>query len=124
MTTSIGEQLQEKVREIAAERPDYVYKGKGGGVGKPGRCVYVRDGQPSCLIGHALWGLGLIDATLEQRGSGQGFNTGDIHSLADTLKLDIDSDSLDWLSHAQYRQDVGNTWGDAVQLADEQLLPG
>lgn len=122
MTTSIGEQLQEKVREIAAERPDYVYRGNGA-VGKLGRCVYVRDGQPSCLIGHALWGLGLIDATLEQRGSGQGDNTGDIHSLADTLNLDIDSDSLDWLSQAQYRQDVGRPWGEAVQLADEQFLP-
>lgn len=52
------EDLAAKLREVAAERPDYVYVNDRDA---PCRCVYWHEseGAPGCIFGHALQRLGV-----------------------------------------------------------------
>lgn len=96
------------IREVAAESPDFVYKGM---------CQYVVNGQPGCLVGHALWRLGLIDEGIER------YNTNDLKIKAFDLAWAFDRAELAWLGHVQNRQDRGAPWGVAVKDADEVVWP-
>lgn len=100
MTT--GDRLVAEVIRIAKESPDRVYGGR--------YCAYVLDGEPSCLVGRALWNLGLIDASIE----GTERNGETIDYVADVLELDITQEQSDYLYRVQERQDNNWTWGDAI----------
>lgn len=99
------EDLEQAVREIALESPDYIYDRPDGG------CVYFdKDGCPSCLIGHGLAKLGI---TPERVG---GYNSSGVGGLS--YEDIIVGEDLDWLINVQDRQDAGISWGDAVLLTD------
>lgn len=108
--SEFGQQLIEETKKVAANNPDFVYKKERG-------CVYVRNGQPSCLIGHALWNLGLIDASLETCSD----NESGVEEIIDALHLNVDGDEQVWLDNAQSSQDIGKSWGQAISLADKSL---
>ena len=64
--SELGAKLIASVRKFAAERPDYVYRNADDKHPSRSGCVYfTKDGKPSCLIGHALAELGLLDAQPE-----------------------------------------------------------
>ncbi|UVK63440.1 hypothetical protein SEA_AEGEUS_65 [Mycobacterium phage Aegeus] len=107
----IGENLIRLVRKFAAETPDYIYE-------PPrvltARCVYVHNGKPSCLIGKALWELGLINSTFETSPK----NSIGIADIYMTLGLALDAGEIKWLTNAQAAQDYKKPWSRAVDHAD------
>ena len=114
--SEFGQKLIEETRRVAAERADFVFDGD---------CLYVCDGEPACLLGHALWNLGVIDSALEisyihiSAGERLGSNNNvAIRDLADKLGLCMDESEFAWLEDAQWAQDVGRSWGYAVAYAD------
>lgn len=100
------EQVMTTLRAVVAERPDYVYEEIAG----DDSCLYVHNGAPSCLVGHVLFRLGLpLDVLSENEGGSPGMSVrefGISHRAADVLDI------------AQARQDVGESWGDALAAAE------
>lgn len=110
----------DKVRQltdeaVAARGADYRYK-------KPPTrdiCLYVHrdaDGNktPGCLVGDVLVRAGVPIDVLDDD------SLGPVGSLLYTLPdgmVEIDEDAHDFLSDAQFKQDFGETWGDAVTYA-------
>jgi len=116
--SEIGQSIIKAVREKAAENPLFVYD-----VGAD-FCKYVIDGQPSCLIGHALWDLHIIDANLENAYEGY-YNNIDVQDLFTHLGTRLDPEEVGWLTLAQQSQDAKSPWGKAVDWADnfdEEML--
>lgn len=115
--SELGKKIIAEVRKVAAEKPDFEYRGV---------CRYVVDAQPGCLVGHALWNLGLIDEDFERHPA----NDEDVDYVAEYLAYkrnvcdDFDSQELDWLSRAQHTQDDKTPWGECVALADEVTRRG
>lgn len=114
----LGQQLIESVRKHAARSPRAVYLGPLDEFGNT-ECVYVAHGQPSCIVGHALWDAGLIDAGFEDDGkNGSGIDTLAAHwSPLEALSRD----ETDWLGTVQGAQDAGYQWQIAVDEADEKV---
>lgn len=121
--SEIGQQVINAVRSKAAENPEFVYINPLGSnpdiFGPEEFCVYVRDRCPSCLIGHALWNLDLIDASLEEHGY-NGVAVDDLLAWLESAgKIDdLDSDEIKWLGNAQAAQDAQKPWGEAISFAD------
>lgn len=107
--SEFGQRLIEEVRKVAAENPDLDYKAP---------CLYVKAGKPSCLIGQALWRLGVIDADFEQDSS----NVDGMRGVLDRLSLRVDGSELEWLCDVQNAQDTWATWGGAIKYADEAVV--
>jgi len=112
--TALGQKLVEIVRTKAAENPDFVYPRPRNDNGYFIPCAYVRDGQPSCLLGHALWGADLIGALFEHCGQ----NNSPFLTLVHELDLILGLDERKWLADVQKHQDSGRSWGVAVDWAD------
>lgn len=114
--SEIGLQIISAVRMVAARNPLFVFQPVGP------FCEYVSGGKPACNIGHALWDLGLIDATMEVCA----FNSADVRSLlGDQLGLHLDPDEIKWLDLVQSSQDAEKPWGEAITFADnfrEEML--
>lgn len=108
--SELGQRLKCEVLSIASANPDFVYEIPNGGAGV---CLYVHDGEPSCLIGRALWNLRIINASME---TGL-HNDESFDRLAEYLKLDLDSEEIRWLRNVQYHQDRGRSWGYAVSAS-------
>lgn len=99
------------LREIVSERPDgYRYE-------KPGqRCVYLHDGEPSCLIGHFFARLGVSTETLAALDAdldGDGLDAG-----AAAMQLGFSTPVADLLNNVQARQDQKYTWTEAVDRGE------
>lgn len=120
--SDIGQQLIRLVRAKAAENPDFRYQPPGG---RYYSCVYVHKSQPSCLIGHALWGAGLINAEFEHRGVDSQFlrkpNQDGFDAVQKVLGLELDREERAWLEQVQAEQDNEKPWGSAVQAADDYI---
>ncbi|AER47959.1 hypothetical protein SEA_JUICYJAY_115 [Mycobacterium phage JuicyJay] len=105
--SELGQKLINEIRMVAAGNPDYVYRDD-----NPS-CEYVRGGSPSCLVGHGLWRLGLIDAEFETNR----LNVEVFDHLWAELGLEMDEEEVDWVQMVQERQDAGRTWGEAVGIS-------
>jgi hypothetical protein len=110
----------EEVRSIAAKNPDHIYTDKD--TSNPNSsCFYERNGKPSCIMGQALFNLGVPIETL----SAMDRQTGGIFSflLTDGVSLRKESNTLYWLCTVQNLQDNLYAWGVAVATADTEF-PG
>jgi hypothetical protein len=108
------ERVVETAKMVVAERgEDYVYEGPGDVRGN-GMCRYVYRDQPSCLVGHVLYRLGVPLETLKSA-DGVSFAATDVCS--DLLRGSAfdDGEIGDFLDAVQSRQDIGETWGNALQ---------
>lgn len=106
------EAFKATVREIAAERPEYVYQREGG----VGTCLYAHADGPGCLISHALHRLGVSLETLswcEEMPAGEA-----IQRIAGD---DVSPETRAWAHQVQALQDTEHPWGVAVRLADEAV---
>lgn len=117
--SEIGQSIIDAVRKAAANNPSFVYSNPGLSGMDGNFCVYVKDGKPSCIIGHALWDLGIIDAELERHS----FNCVGVDDVLSWLSAmpggpELDSNEISWLSHAQAGQDAEKPWAEAVEWAD------
>lgn len=121
------ERTNELLDEIVAEfGEDYVYKQGDHG------CIYSYNGQPSCLVGQVLhrYGVDLSETDYSdngefgpERGKWVGmFAPALLRSLeerGDIAPVGMMTEEL--LSKVQTRQDGGDSWGDAVRWAREEL---
>ena len=92
-------------------------------------CQYMHGEQPGCLIGHVLVRLGAQAEVL--RVAEQNFITGQGHGLGvedflgilaptwSTLGYSLTEDAVHMLTVAQNLQDCSNTWGRALEAAQE-----
>lgn len=114
-TTTVEHNLIEWTRKVAAANPDFVYepvKAIGGG----SRCMYVRDGKPSCIIGHSALEAGLIDPSFENNS----YNDLDVMALLGHLGISkVEHADRVWLEAVQEAQDTGQTWREAIESADQ-----
>ena len=111
--SELGQKIIAEVRKVAAEHPDYIYQ-KIDGVSH-GSCLYIYNNKPSCIIGHALWNVGLIDANWK----GDTRAISDIRSIIGCEGWPLDSSEINWLAAVQHSQDRGTTWSGSVRAADE-----
>lgn len=114
--SEIGAKIAAEVNRLAAEFPDFIYQADE----DKDQCVYVENGQPSCLYGHALWNLGLIDARIENAtmlncGRLVNVNYQTVDLIASYLGLNLDEDELEAFSESQDKQDSSRPWGVAVK---------
>lgn len=126
--SELGQKLIEKVREHAEAQPDFSYSPPDGQDG----CVYVNEGQPSCIVGHALWDNGLITAALESSDVEMevGHETTILNNVPVShlllhygLSKELTADEVMWLNKVQLFQDMGYTWSVSVSKADEFVYP-
>lgn len=129
-----GSDLINAVREIASYSPTYKYKSVNN------QCLYFKRsdvettegrmsfGQPSCIIGWALWSLGYSDEILP--GGEVPYGVGKWSSLINTREFDdfakfyhmsLTKEEKNWLVAVQTAQDYGQTWGEAIKRADEEM---
>lgn len=93
---------------------DYVYTKS-----EFGKCDYVRDGEPSCIVGHVLVKVGVPIERLRQADTacfGGGIGAGKLLiELEDEGTLKYDSYARVLLRQAQDAQDDSIEWGEAVK---------
>lgn len=112
-----SEELEAKVREIAAEKPEHVYQRHE----DDDSCLYVEEDaetgeytKPGCIFGKAFLSLGVSPDRLVT------YNRRGISGIMPTLFPEVKStnEQLSWRSVVQMRQDSGSTWSEAVRIAD------
>lgn len=106
------------LREIVDEHGrDHRYSRKGGG----GRCRYEYDGAPACLIGHVLHRAGLPVAELARMDVAPVFASTEISEVVLPLAVDMTDTARVVLGAAQLAQDHGETWGQALDDAEDEV---
>ena len=105
--SSHGERLVEEVKRVALADPDRVYQRVGD------VCLYTYAGRPSCLVGHAMWNLGMIDADFENYDYKVDNNDG-VLDIVKALGISLTKAESTFLCRAQSRQDCGQAWGEAI----------
>lgn len=105
------------MEEVVSEKgADYVYKPVSLSDGSKS-CFYVRDGQPSCLVGHALVRAGwTIDEVHGLDGIGNDAPTASEIYLYKEFS-NLPREVCETFDAAQHEQDGGNSWGDALERA-------
>lgn len=106
----------EILNELIEGKEDFVYKPQ---VQGSSACVYVWDGQPSCLIGQLLARKGADNEFLhecDQRGP--------VAALVATGLLVCDERTMRLLADVQSDQDRGTRWDFAVQRAILATIEG
>ena len=109
--------LWAEVKKVAAEHPDYVYERPADG------CAYEVDGKPSCLVGHAMFRLGMPLDLIRRCDS-----EGPIGHVLDEVCGEFDESGDDrgvyrtLLGWTQGAQDSGKPWGEAVSESERFVL--
>lgn len=106
-----------EVRSIASAHPDYTYRQDNEAEGAS--CSYVNnmDGTTGgCIVGRALQNLGMTREELIKYENKNAFVM-----LADIFFSDGVKERH-WVSGVQSDQDMGLTWGEAVENADRPLM--
>ena len=101
--------LWAEVKRVAAERPDYVYQEQ--------YCQYQHGGKPSCIVGHALYRLGMPVSVLAEIDSAHGEGgicASGLPGERPDLFVDDSAPDLFALAQAQEAQDNRLPWGEAV----------
>lgn len=112
--------LVQAVRELAAERPDFVYKSDPYREG-PG-CLYtLADGTPDCIMGCAMARIGQ-PLPPQKVGTHEANEctllNEDVYTWYGALGVGAESVTMKWLASVQNHQDNGYTWEAAVREAD------
>jgi hypothetical protein len=98
---------------VATRGPDYRYPLRPAASGQSDACRYVWDGEPDCLVAVALSLAGWSVAELRE-----------IEAFGQIGNLPHPDARISWqaievLRCAQYAQDEGTSWGDALRSARE-----
>lgn len=123
MTTAT--QVIEEVRRLAAEQPDFVYskqEGAGDNCSYFGCALGDTSGQ-ACIVGQALANLNVDMMGLkgkEAKDVGMAIGVALEHGV---VTIPYTEREARWLDDVQYHQDRGETWAQAVALADKALRP-
>lgn len=127
MTKKPFSQIQDQLRVLAERNPE-----------KRAGCQYFKDDQPSCIVGHVLADLGVSETKTEKRT--YGYATYTDHTLMTSeggvlmqsreparcidwrmlgVRMPTEKQKT-WVQALQDHQDSGNSWGEALEKADEQ----
>lgn len=107
--------VKQTAEDIVSTKPDdFVYLAPT----DEGKCVYVHEDQPSCLVGQILFRKGVPLPLME--------TWDDRHDslITDILSADagdINPDVLVFLNILQNFQDSGNTWTEALDKANHNV---
>lgn len=120
--SEIGQKIIAEIRRVAAENPDIRVPGEA--------CVYVdvshekEQWEPRCLVGQALFALGLLDELLpdpfEEYGPGAWNETAFDH-MYHSIAPGMEQAEVAWVRKAQEHQDSDKTWSESVRTADLQF---
>ena len=108
-------ELWAEVIKVAQEQPDHVYE-----KGEAGKCNYERNGQPSCIVGHAMHRLGVSVSDLRE------FDASETSAVEDIIEMNPDMFDKDdklgmkLLIEAQNNQDQEVPWGLAVSQQQDE----
>lgn len=116
--TELGQKVIGEVRRLAKENP----KASAG-------CKYFEEDpengfrplldQPCCIVGHAVYNLKLVYRLADSMNESWGWNVEGVSNLP--LSTSMSKDESEWLAFVQTFQDDGYKWGDALDLADEEM---
>lgn len=112
-------------RAVDEKGEDYIYPGS-----DKGNCWYQKDGAPSCLVGHALAFAGVPIETLERMDHGFSDRADPddasiaslLASKAEKLPFAVTHAAKQALISAQMRQDRGDRWGYALEMAEAESI--
>lgn len=102
-----AEAVEAVLRDVVAERPNFVYEPPDD---SPGDCKYVHGNAPGCLVGHVLHRMGVPLAELSAH---EGESAGDVLRVL----TDADEPAVNTLDTAQCVQDDGGYWSAALAEA-------
>lgn len=108
------------LREIIRGNEEFVYRDTS--KGDWSQCVYQKDGEPSCLVGHLLHRLGV---TVEMLSDFDGWGYCAVTAILDLRAqglMEFDQRSELLLSLVQRKQDNGITWGAALEDSVAKVL--
>ena len=106
------------LREVVKGKEEYVYKRPVGSSGPA--CVYQANGEPSCVVGKALFKVGVTADELDAMDR-TGVHTG-INSVTLPERVSLTNDARAVFAAAQEKQDRGTEWGIALRAAEECYL--
>lgn len=103
--------------EVVSGREDFVYL-------EPGHytdCLYEKNGEPSCLVGHMLFNAGVPVEDLHRLDNLthpqiDKFDTSEARVVVPKL-FDVDEKTIEFVAVLQQKQDSGLSWGDALKMA-------
>ena len=114
--TELDQRFIDAITEaVKTKGEDYTYPeeemspmSRGEGLSTAPTCRYVTtDGRPSCIIGHALWNMGItVPPQLEGKDAGE---------VLCRLLPDLSEGVVYAASEAQDMQDAHETWGEALK---------
>lgn len=105
--------------EIVAAAPlNYVYQVVPTPRGELAGCVYVHEGQPSCLIGHLLHNLGVTVPPGDQD-----LPIDVLHDSRQYLRGLFTLPAVAYLAAVQRNQDAGVSWSHCLVMADRGRIP-
>lgn len=117
-------------RAVAKKGSDYIYTTPSGVMAGAGAtCSYFDDGEPGCIVGHALAEVGIKAEDLEHEVDGEEvfYNEGLsienpelIAHLRDVCNLTITPAAQRSLLRAQSCQDRGMSWGRSLNFAEQE----
>jgi hypothetical protein len=102
------------LREVVAERPDYVYQGE------KGRCLYIHAGQPSCLVGRVLTRHGVTASVLQALDDDEDTTIDTAYPVLERRGFAITKEAVRILTASQGVQDRIKPWRDALAVAEEE----
>lgn len=108
-------ELWAEVLKVAQEQPEHVYER-----GEAGKCNYERNGQPSCIVGHAMHRLGVSVLDLREFDAAGDSAIQDIIETNPDMFDDDDNLGMELLAGVQGSQDQGVPWGLAVSQQQEE----
>lgn len=108
-------ELWAEVLKVAQEQPEHVYER-----GEVGKCNYERNGQPSCIVGHAMHRLGVSVLDLREFDASGDSAVEDIIGTNQDLFDKDDELGMELLIQAQDSQDRGVPWGQSVSQNQEE----
>ena len=124
MTTAT--QVIEEVHRLAEEQPDFVYsdqEGAGEDECSYFGCAIGNTAGQACIVGQALANLN-VDMTDMKRKEDSGYGMAIATALEEgVVDIPYTEREAKWLGDVQYHQDRGDTWAQAVALADKALRP-
>ncbi|MFF1701223.1 hypothetical protein [Streptomyces sp. NPDC058252] len=101
---------------VNAKGADYVYKNVTNPDSGLETCAYFdpKTKKPSCIVGHVLASKGVTFDRLDGRDRNLYTN---VQGLIDAEIIEVDNETQALLALAQNAQDLGETWGDALEKA-------